>query len=81
MDLDGGNPAFSRAIPPAMVGITPLLRVVFFGSFLGSRKGTKMGPEMDPKRERNWIAKWNRKGNAKGDLNDILINNTNDESP
>ena len=55
MCQDATNPAFSRAIPHAMVGITPLLRVVFFGSFLGSRKGAKMDPQMDPKWDRKWI--------------------------
>ena len=55
--------------------------MLLFESLPGAGKGAKMGPEMDPKRERKWIVKWNQKGNAKGDLNDILINNTNDESP
>jgi len=54
---DGGNPAFSRAIPHAMVGITPLLRVLLFGSFLGSRKGARMDSQMDPK--------WDRKRTTK----------------
>ena len=39
------------------------------GSRNGPEKGAKMDRKMEPKRER------------KGDLNDILINNTNDESP
>ena len=57
MDPDCTNPAFPRAIPNAMVGITPLLRVHFFGSFLGPRKGLKLGPERDPKRDRKRIPK------------------------
>ena len=55
--------------------------MVTFGSLPGAGKGANMSPEMEPKRVRKWIVKWNQKGIAKGDLNDILINNTNDESP
>ena len=57
MVQDGGNPAFSRAIPHAVVGITPLSRVLLFGSFLGSRKEAKMEPELDPKRDRKRMPK------------------------
>ena len=50
---DGPNPAFSRAIPHVVVGITPFPKVVIFGSFGESRNGLIWGPEMvsfgDPK--------------------------------
>ena len=57
MVQDGGNPASPRAVPHALVGITPLPRVLLFGSFLGSRKVPKMGAQMDPKRDRKRTSK------------------------
>ena len=51
MVQDCTNPAFPRAIPPAMLVFCSLLKVVFFTSFLGSRNRPKMGTQMDRKRD------------------------------
>ena len=53
MSPDGAKPAFSRAIPHVVVGITLLLKVVIFGSFWESRNGLIWGPEMVPFGSRN----------------------------
>ena len=51
---DGETPAFQQAIPHVVVGITPLLKVVIFGSFGESRNGLIWGPEMVPFGDPKW---------------------------
>ena len=54
MCQDCTNPAFSRAIPHVGLGITPLLKVVIFGSVGESRNGLIWGPEMVPFGDPKW---------------------------